>query len=202
MFMEYVVGGELFTHLRDAGRFNDTAARFYAAEVLLAIDYLHARNVVYRDLKVPLTPPRPTPPTCFSSQTSSPASNAWLLLARGVPGPAGVSTRPAGTPFRCASRCPSRSTPYFRYVAHFPETFFPLPLCLLVHFHCVSFSTSVADFRRRLPSSTSVVDFPRRPPSSCDLDEVPTTSSQHDTIGHQPPGPHHPYPAEDRSSVR
>jgi serine/threonine protein kinase len=52
MFMEYVVGGELFTHLRDAGRFNDTAARFYAAEVLLAIDYLHARNVVYRDLKV------------------------------------------------------------------------------------------------------------------------------------------------------
>jgi serine/threonine protein kinase len=52
MFMEYVVGGELFTHLRDAGRFHDTAARFYAAEVLLAIDYLHARNVVYRDLKV------------------------------------------------------------------------------------------------------------------------------------------------------
>lgn len=71
------MGGELFTHLRDAGRFNDSAARFYAAEVLLTIDYLHARNVVYRDLKVEPhsksinSKPHACRPTAFFTSTSS-----------------------------------------------------------------------------------------------------------------------------------
>ena len=50
--MEYVVGGEFFTHLREAGRFSESVSRFYASEVLLAIEYLHSMNVIYRDLKV------------------------------------------------------------------------------------------------------------------------------------------------------
>lgn len=49
--MEFVSGGEFFTHLRKAGRFKDDVARFYAAEILSALDYLHSNNIVYRDLK-------------------------------------------------------------------------------------------------------------------------------------------------------
>lgn len=49
--LEYVVGGEFFTHLRQAGRFSDDASRFYAAEIILALEYLHGNGIVYRDLK-------------------------------------------------------------------------------------------------------------------------------------------------------
>lgn len=48
---EFVNGGELFTHLRKAGKFSTEEARFYAAEVVLAFEYLHARQIAYRDTK-------------------------------------------------------------------------------------------------------------------------------------------------------
>ncbi|SAM04911.1 hypothetical protein [Absidia glauca] len=51
MLLEYVVGGELFTHLRRAGRFTNDITRFYASEIALALEYLHAKNIIYRDLK-------------------------------------------------------------------------------------------------------------------------------------------------------
>ncbi|KAI9312729.1 kinase-like domain-containing protein [Dichotomocladium elegans] len=51
MVMDYVPGGELFSVLRKSKRFPDHVAKFYAAEVLLAIEYLHAKDFVYRDLK-------------------------------------------------------------------------------------------------------------------------------------------------------
>eukprot|EP01116_Phalansterium_solitarium_P021041 TRINITY_DN640_c0_g1_i1.p1 TRINITY_DN640_c0_g1~~TRINITY_DN640_c0_g1_i1.p1 ORF type:complete len:406 (-),score=85.25 TRINITY_DN640_c0_g1_i1:245-1462(-) len=51
MLMEYVPGGELFAHLRRAGRFQPHAARFYAAELVLALEYLHDHGIIYRDLK-------------------------------------------------------------------------------------------------------------------------------------------------------
>ena len=51
MLMEYVIGGELFTQLRKAGRFNNDTARFYGSEILLALEYLHSLNIVYRDMK-------------------------------------------------------------------------------------------------------------------------------------------------------
>jgi len=51
MLEEYVQGGELFTHLRRAGRFSNDVARFYSAEILCAIEYLHGMGVIYRDLK-------------------------------------------------------------------------------------------------------------------------------------------------------
>lgn len=51
MVMDYVPGGELFTLLRKSQRFPHPVAKFYAAEVALAIDYLHQNNIIYRDLK-------------------------------------------------------------------------------------------------------------------------------------------------------
>ncbi|KAI8147959.1 camp-dependent protein kinase 9 [Fennellomyces sp. T-0311] len=51
MLLEYVVGGELFSHLRRAGRFTNDMTRFYASEIVLAIEYLHSKDIIYRDLK-------------------------------------------------------------------------------------------------------------------------------------------------------
>jgi serine/threonine protein kinase len=48
MLLEYVVGGELFSHLRRAGRFGNEMTRFYAAEITLAIEFLHSKNIIYR----------------------------------------------------------------------------------------------------------------------------------------------------------
>ncbi|KAH6910317.1 AGC/PKA protein kinase [Coprinopsis sp. MPI-PUGE-AT-0042] len=51
MVMDFVPGGELFTLLRRSNRFPDPVAKFYAAEVALALNYLHVLDIVYRDLK-------------------------------------------------------------------------------------------------------------------------------------------------------
>lgn len=51
MVMDYIPGGELFSFLRRSKKFSNDVARFYAGEVLLAIAYLHSKNVIYRDLK-------------------------------------------------------------------------------------------------------------------------------------------------------
>lgn len=51
MLLEYVPGGELFSHLRREVRFANDAAKFYAAEIVLAFQHLHSFNIVYRDLK-------------------------------------------------------------------------------------------------------------------------------------------------------
>ncbi|CAI9770356.1 unnamed protein product [Fraxinus pennsylvanica] len=53
LVMEYCPGGDLHTlRQRQQGKhFSEYAARFYAAEVLLALEYLHMLGIVYRDLK-------------------------------------------------------------------------------------------------------------------------------------------------------
>jgi serine/threonine protein kinase len=43
--------GELFYLLRRNKKFPEDVAKFYAAEILLALEYLHSRNIIYRDLK-------------------------------------------------------------------------------------------------------------------------------------------------------
>jgi protein-serine/threonine kinase len=51
LVLELCPGGELFYHLHNLGRFVENQARFYFAEVVLALEYLHGLNIVYRDLK-------------------------------------------------------------------------------------------------------------------------------------------------------
>lgn len=48
LLLEYVPGGELFKHLRKAGKFSLGQARFYAASIFLVFDKLHQQDYVYR----------------------------------------------------------------------------------------------------------------------------------------------------------
>ncbi|KAF8562013.1 hypothetical protein P879_08836 [Paragonimus westermani] len=50
--MEFVDGGDLFELLRQHGRLVESTARFYAAQVFMALEYLHCLSVLYRDLKL------------------------------------------------------------------------------------------------------------------------------------------------------
>lgn len=48
---DFFNGGELYHYLSEGGRFAEERARFYAAELTSALGYLHARGIIYRDLK-------------------------------------------------------------------------------------------------------------------------------------------------------
>eukprot|EP00249_Psilotum_nudum_P019572 c27320_g2_i1 orf=1-1149(-) len=53
LVMEFCSGGDLHTlrQQQPGKHFSENAAKFYAAEVLLALEYLHMMGVIYRDLK-------------------------------------------------------------------------------------------------------------------------------------------------------
>lgn len=51
IMMEMVQGGELFYHLDMEGHFPNDKVKFYAANVLLALENFHSNGIVYRDLK-------------------------------------------------------------------------------------------------------------------------------------------------------
>jgi len=46
--MEYVRGGDLMMHIQNDKRFGERRAKFYGCEVLLALQYFHENNIVYR----------------------------------------------------------------------------------------------------------------------------------------------------------
>ena len=46
--MEFLNGGELFHHLRIEKRFSENRARFYSAEIIIALECLHKNDIVYR----------------------------------------------------------------------------------------------------------------------------------------------------------
>ena len=51
LVMDFLNGGELFFHLKRRGLIMEQEARFYLAEMILAIEFLHSNGVIHRDLK-------------------------------------------------------------------------------------------------------------------------------------------------------
>jgi len=50
--LDLMNGGDLHYHLSQHGTFFENEIRFYACEVILGLDHMHTRGIVYRDLKV------------------------------------------------------------------------------------------------------------------------------------------------------
>jgi ribosomal protein S6 kinase alpha-5 len=52
LIMDYICGGEMFTHLYRMGPFSEPHTRVYVSEVTLALGRLHSLGIVYRDIKL------------------------------------------------------------------------------------------------------------------------------------------------------
>jgi serine/threonine protein kinase len=46
--MDFLNGGELFHHLKLFKRFSEDTARFYSAQIILALECLHQNSIIYR----------------------------------------------------------------------------------------------------------------------------------------------------------
>lgn len=51
LVMEYMIGGDMGQMLEQFGCFDDDMARFYLAEITIALEYLHRHGITHRDLK-------------------------------------------------------------------------------------------------------------------------------------------------------
>ncbi|XP_016075722.1 PREDICTED: ribosomal protein S6 kinase alpha-4 [Miniopterus natalensis] len=52
LILDYVNGGEMFTHLYQRQHFKEAEVRVYGGEIVLALEHLHKLGIIYRDLKL------------------------------------------------------------------------------------------------------------------------------------------------------
>ncbi|XP_063216041.1 ribosomal protein S6 kinase alpha-5-like isoform X2 [Bacillus rossius redtenbacheri] len=52
LILDYVSGGELFTHLYQREHFSEQEVRVYIGEIILALEHLHKLGIIYRDIKL------------------------------------------------------------------------------------------------------------------------------------------------------
>ena len=53
--LTYCPNGDLLQYITDAGHLEENVVRFYAAELTEALEHLHNRQIIHRDLKVMLS---------------------------------------------------------------------------------------------------------------------------------------------------
>lgn len=51
LILEYYPGGELFSHLRRKKKFDEDVAKFFACEVIAALEYMHKLYIAHRDIR-------------------------------------------------------------------------------------------------------------------------------------------------------
>jgi len=52
LILDLMIGGDLKYHLNNEKTFNEERSKFYAAEVLLGLEHVHSKGIIYRDLKL------------------------------------------------------------------------------------------------------------------------------------------------------
>lgn len=52
MIMDLYLGGEMYDLLNEVQKMSEADAKFYFSELVLAIEFMHSKNILYRDLKV------------------------------------------------------------------------------------------------------------------------------------------------------
>lgn len=48
LFMPFAIGGDLFNLLREEGALGEYNTKFYSAQLVLALEYLHMSDILYR----------------------------------------------------------------------------------------------------------------------------------------------------------
>ena len=56
--LEYCPGGELFSLLQRKNRFSEEMTKFYAAQILMALEYLHQHDIAYLEYIIHLIQPQ------------------------------------------------------------------------------------------------------------------------------------------------
>ena len=51
LLQDYIPGGELYTYLKSQKKLSINSAAFYAGQIVLMLNYLHSKSIIYRDLK-------------------------------------------------------------------------------------------------------------------------------------------------------
>lgn len=46
--LSYAKNGELLKYIRKIGSFDETCTRFYSAEIVCALEYLHNKGIIHR----------------------------------------------------------------------------------------------------------------------------------------------------------